>query len=67
MTHKFYDKVKNHLDKLEIGHHISIDSIPSNKQEDFISAVKMYIDDNNPGVEFSNDYKRVKRATYFRF
>ncbi len=50
------------LDKLAPGNFIDLKKIDTQAKKDkYIAAVKVYIDDNHPEVEFNSDYTKVKK------
>lgn len=50
------------LDNLVPGNFIDLKAIDTAEKKDkYIAAVKVYIDDHHPEIEFNNNYTKVKK------
>lgn len=68
LSNAYMKKVYDALDILPVKGTIDLKKIGNQgDREKFVAAVKMYIDDNHPGVEFSNRYDKVIKRDNFRF
>lgn len=68
LSNAYMKKVYDALDMLLVKGMIDLKKIGNTgDREKFIAAVKLYIDDNHPHVEFSNDYSKVIKKNNFDF
>lgn len=56
-----YEKVAEKLKSLVPGRYIDTHKVPEAQRADYIEAVKRYIDEVDNGIEFTNDYRYVRR------
>ncbi len=68
LSNGYMKNVYDKLDLLPVKGTIDLKAIEKKGDRDkFIAAVKLYIDDNNPGVEFTEGYKKVIRKNNYKF